>query len=338
MASTTTKERSDRKGTVVQGPGAERPDLDGDLRGALLAGVDLRDANLAGKDLTGADLTGADLRGANLRGTRLVGALLRGARLSGAELAGAVLRRADLSTAVASGAGFGRADLREAVLFEARMPRASFVEADLRGADLRAAHLRRSRFRGADLREASFGRADLRAADLRECQVEGACFREADLRASRVQRMRGFERATFIEADVRDVHFGGAYALRRHIMDEDFLYEMRQRGPLYRALYWLWWVSSDCGRSASRWAAWTALITVVYGFLFRMVEVDYGDHETWLSPFYFSLVTLTTLGYGDVVPASLGAQVVAMSEVVLGYLMLGGLISIFATKMARRAE
>ncbi len=338
MASTTTEERSDRQGTVVQGPGADRPDLGGDLRGAQLAGADLREVNLAGKDLTGADLTGADLRGANLRGTRLAGALLRGARLSGAELAGAVLRGADLSTAVASGAGFGRADLRDAVLFEARMPHASFVEADLRGADLRAAHLRRTRLRGADLREASFGRADLRGADLRECRVEGACFREADLRASRVQRIQGFERATFIEADVRDVHFGGAYALRRHIMDEDFLYEMRQRGPLYRALYWLWWVSSDCGRSASRWAAWTALITVVYGFLFRMVEVDYGDYETWLSPFYFSLVTLTTLGYGDVVPASLGAQVVAMSEVVLGYLMLGGLISIFATKMARRAE
>ncbi len=338
MASTRTEARDEALGTLVRGPGSGQPDLSGDLRGARLAGADLREASLAGKDLTGADLTGADLRGANLRGARLVGAQLRGARLSGAELAGAVLRGADLSAVVAAGTGFGRADLREAVLFEARLPHATFVEADLRGADLRAAHLRRSRFRGADLREASLGRADLRGADLRECRVEGACFREADLRSSRVQRLRGFRHASFIEADVRDVHFGGAYALRRHIMDEDFLYELRQRGPLFRALYWLWWLSSDCGRSASRWAAWTAVITVAYGFLFQMVGVDYGEHPTWLSPFYFSLVTLTTLGYGDVVPASLSAQVVAMSEVVLGYLMLGGLISIFSTKMARRAE
>ncbi len=318
---------------VIEGPGGRLPDLRGDLRGAHLAGASLRGVDLSGADLRGADLSGADLRGASLRG-----ASLRGARLGRAELAGADLTEADLSGAVAAAAGFGRAILRRASLFEARMPHASFVQADLRGADLRASHLRRVRLRGADLREASFGRAELRGADLRETRVDGACFREADLRASRVQRMRGFERASFIEADIRDVHFGGAYMLRRHIMDEDFLYELQRRSRWHRAVHWLWWLSSDCGRSALRWSLWTALITVGYGFLYRTVSIDYGEHETWLSPFYFSLVTLTTLGYGDVLPASLWGQIVAMSEVVVGYLMLGGLISIFATKMARRAE
>jgi len=38
------------------------------------------------------------------------------------------------------------------------------------------------------------------------------------------------------------------------------------------------------------------------------------------------------------VPASLVAQVVVMSQVVIGYLMLGGLLSLFATMMGRRAE
>ena len=328
----------ERTGALLEGPGARPPDLHGELRGAQLGGADLRGVDLTGRDLSGADLSGADLRRATLRGAILRGATLRGARLSRAELAGADLSDADLSGAVAAAVGFGRAVLRGALLFEARMPHASFVEADLRGADLRAAHLRRARFRGADLREASFGRSDLRGADLRDTQVEGACFREADLRAGRVQRMKGFERATFVEADIRDVHFGGAYMLRRHIMDEDFLYEMRSRSRWHRLLLWIWWVSSDYGRSALRWSFWTAVITVAYGFLYQLVDVDYGDHETWLSPFYFSLVTLTTLGYGDVLPASLWGQVAAMSEVVVGYLMLGGLISIFATKMARRAE
>jgi voltage-gated potassium channel Kch len=53
---------------------------------------------------------------------------------------------------------------------------------------------------------------------------------------------------------------------------------------------------------------------------------------------YYSVVTLTTLGYGDVVPASPTAQVLAMCEVVLGYVMLGGLLSIFSNKMSRRAD
>ena len=53
---------------------------------------------------------------------------------------------------------------------------------------------------------------------------------------------------------------------------------------------------------------------------------------------YYSVVTLTTLGYGDAVPASLPAQVLAMSEAILGYVGLGDMLSILANKMARRAE
>ena len=47
---------------------------------------------------------------------------------------------------------------------------------------------------------------------------------------------------------------------------------------------------------------------------------------------------MTTLGYGDVLPASTSGQIVAMIQVVIGYVMLGGVLSIFATKMGRRAE
>ena len=79
-------------------------------------------------------------------------------------------------------------------------------------------------------------------------------------------------------------------------------------------------------------------MTVAFGIAFQYVNVDYGDYHTGLSPYYYSLVTLTTLGYGDVLPASRPAQVVAMFEVVIGYVMLGGLLSIVSNKMARRAE
>jgi hypothetical protein len=87
-----------------------------------------------------------------------------------------------------------------------------------------------------------------------------------------------------------------------------------------------------------RWSLWTALVTVLFGYAFHFVDLDYGDHHTSLSPYYYSLVTLTTLGYGDVLPASRNAQIVAMIEVVIGYVMLGGLLSIVSNKMARRAE
>ena len=47
---------------------------------------------------------------------------------------------------------------------------------------------------------------------------------------------------------------------------------------------------------------------------------------------------MTTLGYGDALPASMAAQIMAMVQVVIGYVMLGGVLSIFATQMGRRAE
>ena len=53
---------------------------------------------------------------------------------------------------------------------------------------------------------------------------------------------------------------------------------------------------------------------------------------------YFSVVPMTTLGYGDADPASMPAQLLVLVQVVLGYVMLGGVLSIFATRMGRRAE
>ena len=52
---------------------------------------------------------------------------------------------------------------------------------------------------------------------------------------------------------------------------------------------------------------------------------------------YYSVVTFTTLGFGDIVPKTPAAAWWVMTEVILGYIMLGGLISIFATKLSRRS-
>ena len=59
----------------------------------------------------------------------------------------------------------------------------------------------------------------------------------------------------------------------------------------------------------------------------------------WFMPFYYSIVTFTTLGFGDVVPDFNNGlmQLCVTLEVISGYIMLGGLISILATKLARRA-
>ena len=206
------------------------------------------------------------------------------------------------------------------------------------GADLRAANLNGARLRGSDLTGASLARANLRGADLEGAVVTGADFSGTDFCGASLRGVRGFEKATWIEADVRDVNFCGAYMLRRFITDQNYLHEFRRRGRLSQVTYMIWWLTSDCGRSLTRWALLTMLLVAVFANLYELVSIDYGQHKTPWSPLYYSFVTFTTLGYGDVVPASSAAQVLAVIEVMMGYLALGGLLGIFANKMGRRAE
>ncbi len=307
-----------------------------------LAGCRLIDEDLAGLDLSGCNLSNADLSRAKLRDTRFLGANLEGACLFGAELDGCEfmgtnLRGADLSEATGTRAGFGQSNLEDARLFGADFSQASFTGAKLSGADLRTTQLRGARFLNSDLSGAALDRACLNQAELSGSNVRGASFHGADLSSSLLRDLHNYSAANWVGVDIRDVNFCGAWLLRRHIMDENFLYEFRHQGPFYERLYRVWYLTSNCGRSLLRWCVFTAAIAATYALLYLLVEVDYGEHETVLSPLYFSIVTITTLGYGDALPASIPAQLLVISEVVLGYLSLGGAVSIIANKLARRA-
>jgi len=309
---------------------------------ASLAGLRLIDADLARLDLSGCDLSSADLSRADLTDTRLVGTNLQGAvlfraRLDGTEFMGANLQEANLSEATGIRTGFGQAKLQRALLFDAKLQEASFTGANLQDADVRVADLQRTRFRDADLRGAQLDRADLESAELSGAEVNRANFHEANLTSSTLRDVRGYADAHWVGVDIRNVNFCGAYLLRRHIMDENYIHEFRSQGPVYEAIHRVWSLTSDCGRSLSRWCLFTALIAIIYAALYSFVEIDYGSYPTVFSPLYFSVVTFTTLGYGDVLPASWAAQSLVLSEVLLGYLSLGGALSIMANKLARRA-
>jgi hypothetical protein len=219
---------------------------------------------------------------------------------------------------------------------------ADFSDATLPGATLDGAMMPgavfdRARFRETSLVGANLKGASLAGADMTDCKVSEARMLDVDLRGAVVRGVFGYRSATWLGARIVGVDFCGSYLLRRHIMDENYLDEFRRQSPTTAAMYWVWWVTSDCWRSLVRWGALTAAIAVIFAGLYGVVDINAGDNATVLSPLYFSIVTLTTLGYGDVLPTSLAAQIVVMVQVVIGYVMLGGLLSIFANKMARRA-
>lgn len=315
-------------------PASAKPDS---LAGLDFSGLDLSGLDLSGINLDGCMFAGANLSRAQLFNARLHGAVLRDADLTDANLHGAQMDRTGLDHVKAQRAGFGLAVLRNTTAFQADFTDATFSKSTLDQCDFRCATLRNARMREAGIVRSDLTEADLSEADMSLTSVDRSTFDNADLRGARLRRLAGYETASWIGTDVRDINFAGAYMMQRHVLDENYLKEFRTRGPRFLCLYLAWKATSNCGRSMSLWCVWIVGLILAFAWLFTRVDVDYGPHPTPLSPLYFSVVTFTTLGYGDVRPASTAAQILAMSEVICGYLMLGGLLAILSNKMARRA-
>ncbi|MGL1931311.1 MAG: pentapeptide repeat-containing protein [Desulfotalea sp.] len=312
-------------------------------QGLDLRGIDFRQADLSALDLSGYDFSGALLNLANLAKSnlsycKLCGAHLEHSNLDNCEFFGADLEESFLSECSANHCGFGGASMVNASVVNAKLNHAVFSMSNLEGADFRASDLTYARLTEANLQKTVYTRANLNHADLKHSDVKKACFGMASLRNSRLLGVKNFREADWVGADLRDMDLRGAYRIKRYIADENYLFEYQQQSKMHKYIYKIWWITSDCGRSLGRWLVWLVLLNLIFAWLYTIVGVDYGDHETWYSPIYFSLVTLTTLGYGDAVPSSLAGQLVVSFQALIGYMGLGGLLSILGNKMSRRAE
>jgi hypothetical protein len=305
------------------------------LAGAELSGAVLAEACLDFADLTGANLSGADLTGARLASARLAGARLTLANLEGARLPFADATKADFRGACLTGAFMEDANLREANLSSAQLDGAMLAHASLKGAVLESATLSGSNLTGVDLDGAFV--ADVRY-DLRS---EWGFLREIGWRPGRVwARRRDIILNTTLRCKGVNASCYGSQAFRRFLLDQDYLEEMGETAK-GRIVLFVWWVLANCGRSMARWGSWSLLLTVLFAVIYYGLGLRH--FETIKLPFnfmtalYHSVVTMTTLGTGDVVPTTTLAASLMMIEVVAGYVMLGGLISIFALRLARRA-
>jgi len=124
--------------------------------------------------------------------------------------------------------------------------------------------------------------------------------------------------------------------VKRMTQDAWYLDDFKKQHP---RVYFIWWLFADCGKSILRWAAWSLGIAIFFAILFMIIGQSAFEfrHHTWFSFFYYSIATFTTLGFGDITPTKWFTEIFVTIEVILGYIMLGGLISIFAVKLARRS-
>ncbi|HUU27424.1 MAG TPA: pentapeptide repeat-containing protein [archaeon] len=296
----------------------ENPDTEIHLEEAHLENALLKRVNL-----TKAHLEEAHLKEANLLEAYLFKAHFEKAHLEKTNLKGANLLEANLL----------EANLEEANLEDARLLSASLENANLRWAHLEKAYLEMTNLIGANLEYANLEKVYLTWANLKSANLRNANFSQAcvtDVKYNRWGRYRG----------IRVDSCYGSPRFKRFAQDQDFIEEFRSawwRKPIYL----LWLIFADCGRSFSLWAGWS--IAFALGFAYKFFSLGPGAFEvikldwTLETMLYYSVVTFTTLGFGDIIPETAEAARWVMAEVILGYIMLGGLISIMATKLARRS-
>jgi uncharacterized protein YjbI with pentapeptide repeats len=309
-----------------------------DLRGISILNEDLSNLDLSDYDFSHSNLDGTDFSGTNFSYSKLQFACLEHTKIDKAEFLGADLSSSSLNECAGNMCGFGGAILQNTSIINAKLKHASFSHSKLIHTDFRATSARDSKFSESDLSNSIFTRAKLTGCDFKYSNVSGANFEQADLKNSRLLGIKSYQKASWIGADIRDINLIGAYLIRRHIADENYVYEFRTRSGLHQFLYLLWWISSDCGRSLLRWLVWLLFGSLLFAAIYSQLEIDYGDYETVFSPIYFSIVTLTTLGYGDAIPMSFTGQLFVTIQAFFGYMGLGILLSILGNKLARRAD
>jgi len=295
------------------------------------------------------DLSSAHLEHAWLLLVHLEHAILKSARLWHSRLTHAYMQDADLSWADLRHAYLTGTDFTSASLWGTDLRYACLNGAVLFNTDLSDVHLDNTLFSGVEWLDER--RRDPDAKLFRGFEVRG--LRESDplfdqwvRQANFIWRCRetwrnpwrALGRRLWPDAEEEDT-IGNIAAAR---LEPNTLRGKRAaRIHAWPPPLWLLWkVTCDCGRSFLRWAVWCLGFAVLFGFIFWLggvVEVP-GPSETGRQPnaltyFYFSIVTFTTLGFGDVTPTGNAGEIWVMLEVILGYVGLGGLISIFTTKL-----
>jgi uncharacterized protein YjbI with pentapeptide repeats len=279
--------------------------------------------------------TDIDLRGINLNeinyGTGLSKVNFSYVKLSNANLCYADLSMANLSMANLNGVNLYETDLSNA---------------DLKGAKLTDADMKGAKLNSTDLFDADFTNTDLSGVDLSDANLCGANFTNS--RITKVKWNPKTMRGKYKGLRGLDSSYGNAL-FKRAAVDQDYLDTLEDRWKERKGLTFLFklWGLIDYGRSIGSVIviAFTtiALFGLTYSIFPGLLGLDcvpntFGcNHHSWFTPFYFSIVTFTTLGFGDITPKILAGELVVSLEVVLGYLVLGLLISVLADKVVRRS-
>ena len=222
-------------------------------------------------------------------------------------------------------------DLSLAKLSNQNLKKANLSNSDLGGVDFTKSFLYETDFSGSDMAACNLTEVNMSLSNLQGATLWGANFHRAnvsDVQWNQNTKFKGIDVSSCFSNEI----------FKRTAQNRSFLEEYKIKYP---KRYWFWKASCDCGNSLFLWMMWSLITALLFALLFWRLgdsHFDTGSHlkPSFLSMTYYSIVTFTTLGFGDITPKTSLAALFVTIEVVIGYLMLGGLIAIFSTKFVRK--
>ncbi len=318
------------------------------------SGADLRNWNLNGLRLSD-DEHRANFEGAALEGTRFGDAVLRSARFGNARLAGANFLMAHLE-----GAYFLMADLDRAYFGDAHLAGADFMAASLKATNFEGAHLEGANFSGACLEGAIFSYACLEKAMFSESTICGDTrFLHADLSGSYLKTAHKRIDDVMIEereekyAHAKEVYLNlknyfkqegmykisGTYYYREMLMERAIAWQEKK---YFRwALNWVTNLTTGYGEKPLRVLGWWLGLITSFGIIYYLFHgiMNHPNalayQPSLLQSIYFSVVSFTTLGFGDFQPKPGAFQIVASAEAFIGSIFIALFVFVFTRKMIR---
>lgn len=273
--------------------------------------------------------------------------------IQGFDFTNSVLTKSSFEGADLMMTDFSRSRLNDAKFDNVNLRYTTFISCNMKGATLISADLTSADLSGSDLSSVDLSKANLTSADLSQANLNLVDLSGAKLDGAKFSIRKRWKRITdAFKGNLQDNHCIGcrvetAYGnerLKKMLKEEAFVEEFALEHPW---LYKLWIVTSDCGRSIGLWLLWLFITINAFAVAYFGAGVDafnftdkigpMASQEHYLLYVYYSIVTFTTLGFGDITPVTPLAMFIVILEVIVGFIMLGLLISLLANKVASRS-
>jgi hypothetical protein len=251
---------------------------------------------------------------------------LRGLRISETQVDRALLRNINLRWALFSDVGF-----KNARFVNCNLSQVQFTDCYLRSAQFEKCDIVNSHFESCDFSQASISDSRIDFATFKDCEVSLDAIRfqpdtpaRAMVRVCRNLKLNAMSMGNFADAG-----------------QLTYLEKKYERLGYYRDRRWGRWAGSLA--LAALWGygekPWRLALVMAFNILFFGTLLHWIDPlpgKTWWEHVYFSAITYLTVGYGDLAPHSVLAQVLSVVCAASGIATFGMLIASVTKKVMYR--